>query len=446
MTSVLALDVGSSSARAWVYDETATTIPNAHAQLAYQLEPGGVLDPVRLLADAVAVEQEVSSRLEQRVDAVAGSCFWHSLVALDARNRPLTPLLTWRDVRSAPYAQALAEQVDSRAVWRRTGAPLHASFWPAKLAWLAAEHPDAFRGAQRFVGFGDWLLLEETGELRTSLSMASGTGLWTDAGWDAELLDTLGLEPERLPPVGDDPVGRWYPALGDGACSNLGSGCTTDERAALNVGTSAAVRIVTESSAPPPPGLFRYRVDGRRAIVGGSLSTGGNLHDWLGETLRLPEPRDLASRPPAGHGLTFVPLLAGERAPGWDAARRGAVAGLRFETTPLDLLQAGLEGVALELRRVTDLLPPVAEIVVSGAALAENDAWLQIVADVLERPLAVSAEPEASARGAAVAVLERLGHAPPAPSVSRNVEPREDRAEAYRSAMERHLRLMQGVT
>jgi gluconokinase len=440
VTHVLALDVGSSSVRSRVYDETATALPGVGAQRRYELQPGGVLDPARLLADTRTVLEQTP----READTTGVSCFWHSLLALDRRGELLTPLLTWRDVRAAAQADELAGRLDAAAVQARTGCPLHASFWPAKLAWLAAEQPDVFRSADRFVGFADWLLLQETGELRTSHSMASATGLWTDDGWDAELLGVLRLDPGRLPPVGDEPAGAWYPALGDGACSNLGSGCSTPDRAALNVGTSAALRVITDE--PAAPGLFRYRVDERRPIVGGSLSAGGNLLSWLEETLRLPDVPGLADRPPAGHGLAFVPQLAGERSPGWNSRATGAIAGLRFETTPLDLLQAGLEGVALELRRVAELLPPVDELVVSGGGLSGNRDWLQIVADVLERPLVVSAEPEASVRGAAVAVLERLGHSPAAPAVSRVVEPRRETAEAYRWAMERHLRLMRGVT
>jgi gluconokinase len=440
VTSVLAVDVGSSSVRARVYDETATAVPGAGGQRRYELQPGGVLDPARLLADTRAVLDETPLG----ADAIGVSCFWHSLLALDRRGEPLTQLLTWRDVRSAAQADELIGRLDAAAVQARTGCPLHASFWPAKLAWLAVEQPDVFRSADRFVGFADWLVLQQAGELRTSVSMASATGLWTDDGWDEELLEVLRLDPERLPLVGDEPAGAWYPALGDGACSNLGSGCGTPDRAALNVGTSAALRVITDE--PAAPGLFRYRVDERRPIVGGSLSAGGNLLSWLEETLRLPDAAGLAERPPAGHGLVFVPHLAGERSPDWNSRATGAIAGLRFETTPLDLLQAGLEGVALELRRVADLLPPVDEIVVSGVGLSGNQDWLQVVADVLERPLFVSAEPEASVRGAAVAVLERLGYSPAAPAVSRVVEARRERAEAYRLALERHLRLMRGVT
>jgi gluconokinase len=230
------------------------------------------------------------------------------------------------------------------------------------------------------------------------------------------------------------------------AASNLGSGCTAAGRAALNLGTSAALRVAAgPEGAAPPFGLFRYRIDARRALVGGAVSAGAGLLAWLRDTVRLGDTTGLAARPAAAHGVSFVPHLAGERSPGWNDAATGAIAGLRHGTTPLDLAQAAVEGLALELRRVADLLPPLDQVVVSGG-LAHDADVVQIVADVLERPLLVSAEPEASARGAAVAVLERLGRAPGPPAVSHAVEPRMERAEAYRSAMERHLRLMRGVT
>jgi len=438
---VLALDVGSSSVRARLYDERATAI-GPEARRAYAAEPSGELEP-RLVRDAaLAVEHEARAGA---VDAVATSCFWHSLLALDGNGRPLTPVLTWRDVRAAPQARSLAARLDAEAVRLRTGAPLHASFWPAKLAWLRDEQPDLFRSARCFVSCADWLLLEQTGELRTGVSMASGTGLCTDGAWDAELLDVLGVEPARLPPISDEPLAGRYPVLGDGACSNLGSGCGAPGRIALNLGTSAALRIVTADDAPPPPGLFRYRVDAARALVGGSVSAGASLLAWLDRTLHVEREERLAERPPAAHGLVFVPHLAGERSPGWRDEATGSITGLTFATTPLDIAQAAVEGLALELRRVADLLPATDEIVVSGG-LARNGDLLQIAADVLERGLHVSAEPEASARGAAVAVLGRLGHDPPDPAVSRVVTPRRERAEAYRSAMTRHLRLMRGVT
>jgi gluconokinase len=438
VTRVLALDVGSSSLRAAVYDEQAAVVSQLHRRR-YAVSPDGVLEPRGLLEDALSAASQ--ARSDGAVDAAGASSFWHSLLALDEHGRPLTPLLTWRDVRSTPYAARLRERLDKDAVWARTGCPLHASFWPAKLAWLAAEHPSEFRRARRFVGFADWLFEKQTGELRTSLSMASGTGLLSGGGWDAELLAELGLDQDRLPVVGDEPVDGWHPALGDGACSNLGSGCTTRDRAALNIGTSAALRVVTRDDEPPPPGLFRYRVDRERSLVGGSLTVGAALLQWLRQALRVEGGRRLSGRPPAGHGLTFVPHLSGERSPGWNDAAAGIVDGLHFDTTALDILQAGVEGLALELRRVADLMPWIREVVVSGGVARDRDT-LQIVADVLERPLLVSEVSEASARGAAVAVLERLGYAPTAPPAGSMVAPRAERAPAYREAFRRHVRLL----
>ena len=440
--SVVALDVGSSSVRAAVFEEAGVALPGTSARREHRQQEGGVLDGDEVVAAAREVVAEAAGHAS--ADAPIGvSCFWHSLVAVDRAGQPLTPLFTWRDVRAQPQAERLARALGADAVHARTGCPLHASFWPAKLAWLAETDPESFRRAHRFVGAGDLLLLREAGELRTSPSTASATGLHTDGGWDDELLAALGVDPERLPPVDDEPLGRWHPPLGDGACSNLGSGCTTPDRVALNVGTSAALRIVTTDAAPPPRGLFRYRLDAERAVVGGALSVGGNLRDWLDATLRLPESPGVAERPPAGHGLAFVPLLAGERSPGWDASRRGVVTGLRLETTPLDLAQAALEGLAFELRRVLELLPAAREVVAGGGALMGNPDWLQVVADVLGVPLAVSGEREASLRGAALDVLERLGAAPAVPGIEGRVEPRADRAAALADAYARHLRALE---
>jgi len=129
----------------------------------------------------------------------------------------------------------------------------------------------------------------------TSPSLASGSGL-LDLGaraWDGELLDVLGLDAGRLPELADVPV--WI----DGACANLGTGCL-GSRAALSVGTSAALRILYETDRPRPrPGLFLYLLDGRRVVEGGALSDGGNLRVWLDETLR----DGGAERD--DHGLTF---------------------------------------------------------------------------------------------------------------------------------------------
>ena len=264
--------------------------------------------------------------------------------------------------------------------------------------------------------------------------------------WDEELLDTLGLDAERLPEISDAPVDGWYPALLDGACSNLGAGCVTRGRAALMVGTSGAIRVVYETDRPQPrPALFLHWVDETRVVEGGSLSDGGNLHYWLDQTLKDAR-GSLADRDPDSHGLTFLSLLGGERSPGWHQHAKGAVHGLTFDTTPLDLRQAGLEGVAFRFAEVADLMPGIEEVVVTGGALLKDPDWVQIMADALGRPVTTSGVKEASLRGAAVVVLERLGETPAPAPLGAVVEPRPDKVDAFRAARERQRRLYEVVT
>lgn len=428
---VLALDVGSSSTRAGAYDERGRQAAEP-ARRSYTSSEGQ-LDADELLRAAEAVHAEAGD-----ADALGISCFWHSLLLLDEHERPLTPVLLWQDRRATPQAEALAERLDAREVHARTGCMFHPSFWPAKLEWLRAE--GVLASARRAVSFADYLFLRLTGELRTSLSSASGTGLLNlrTRSWDAELLDELDVDEALLPPISDEPAGTTYPPLGDGACSNLGAGCVTPDRAALNIGTSGALRVVRQGDPEPKDGLFSYFLDERRVVEGGAVSDGGNLYAWAQRTLRLdpPEPRE-----PDGHGLTFLPLLGGERSLGWNPRASGAVTGLTFETDAADLLQAGLEGIAYRIADIADRLPDVREVVATGHSLLQSGWWMQVFADALGRPVVVSDVAEGSARGAAVYVLGRLGaEADPAP-LGRAHQPDPGRGEVYVAARERQRKL-----
>jgi gluconokinase len=434
VATVLALDVGSSSVRAQRFDEHGEPLDGLRRERYAGHDPGEI---VRLVRDVVAGRDEGA-------DAVGCSSFGHSLIALDAAGRPLTTVLGWRDTRSAAAAVRLRRRIDPVAAHARTGAYLHPSFWPAKLAWLAETKPEVFRSAARFVSCPDYLYAELHGaEPASSSSIASGTGLFdlTTGGWDAELLEVLGVGEERLPALSNEPQDGWFPALIDGACSNLGAGCTGPTRAALMIGTSGALRILHEAAERVPrPGLFLYVLDERRVVEGGALSDGGNLRAWLDETLGAAA-GSLLERGPDEHGLVFLPFLGGERSTGWNPAATGAIDGLTFATSARDVRQAALEGVGFRFAAIAERLPEIEEVVATGGGLRFDPDWIQLLADALARPVTASGVEEASLRGAAVATLERLGHeGPPAP-LGRVFHPRRERADAYRSARERHRHL-----
>ena len=474
----MAVDIGTSSARAMLFGADGRALPGARGQVQYEARTtadGGVELDADLLLDAVAraIDECLAGGGAEPVQAVGISAFWHGLLPLGGDGRPLRAVITWADTRPARAAAELRARLDADAVRARTGAPLHAAFFPAKLRWLREAEPRVFDGARRIAGFAEYLLWRWTGVWRTSVSMASGTALLAHAScaWDAEMLDAAGIDADPLPPIDDAPApglagpwvarwpalarARWLPAWGDGACSNVGSDCAGPERIALNVGTSAALRVADPPGSETPAGLWRYRVDARRSLVGGATSEGGNVLAWCRRELVLPTgdgafESAIAAVPPDGHGLTALPFLAGERSPGWQDDARGLIGGVRLGTTAAEIARALMEAVAYRLALIHERLAPLARpghaLVASGGALLHSDAWIQIVADALGVPLAISPEEEASSRGAALLALAQLGVPPPTPAPpGRTVAPDMGRHAVYRRAIERQGRLYEIV-
>ncbi len=479
---VLTLDVGTSSARAALYDlrgvRQAQGTSSRTYEPAFTQDGGATLAPEALLAIVAGVLDEALAGAGADASdllCVAPTAFWHSLLGVDAEGRPTTPLLLWMDGRARAEAEALRGTLDEQQVHARTGCVLHATYWPARLKWLRHSHPEAFARTKTWRSFGSYFLTRLFGQAPESVSLASGTGLFDQhrCDWDEALLAEAGVTRDHLPTLAPEdwqqqglaapwrqrwPVLAevpWLPFVGDGAASNVGAGCTTARRAALMVGTSVALRVLWEApSFAIPAGLWGYRLDRRRVCLGGALNDGGGLVSWLRRTLQLPEgealERALQASPPLSHGLTVLPLWGGERSPGWAGDARGAILGMGLHTTPVDLARAALEGVAqrcaLLASRLREAVPQVQEVVGTGGALLSSAAWQQVMADALGQPLLLSAEPEASSRGAALVALERLGHLPgglgelPAPEGAR-VEPNGERHARYREAGERQSAL-----
>lgn len=477
---VLALDIGSSSVRVRAFDGRGGPVRGPRATREYAIVAGadgaaemdvdGLLETTFTCLDAALAELDPAV---PPIAAVAVSTFVGSVVGVDGAGRAVTPLILYSDTRAAPEVERLRARYDERGFHQRTGCRFHTSYLPAQLLWMARARDGWLRAARRWLPLPAYLELKLFGEARVSHSVASWSGLLdrTTLGWDAGVLDALPIGPAQLPPLCDAGDARqglrppfaerwpalrdvpWFPAIGDGAAANLGSGCTDPRRMAVTIGTSTAVRVVVpDFQQPLPSALWCYRVDRRRSLLGGALNEGGNVFAWAQKALRLPEgpglDAALAAVPADGHGLTFLPLLAGERSPGWEPALRGAVSGLSLITTPVDLLRAALEGVAFRIASVCAPLDAALgrtpDVVASGGGLLHSPAWLQILADVLGRAVRVSAVDEVSARGAALLVLEALGQGrledQPAP-IAHVVEPDGQRHRAHARAMRRQQAL-----
>jgi gluconokinase len=441
---VLAVDVGSSSVRAQVYDARGRALGAgslAQVPVRWRTHPRGAMeaDADTLARAAItALDRALRAARERRIAiaAVALDTFWHGVMGVDARGKAVTPLYAWGDTRARADAARLRDAVDPEAAHRRTGCFVHESYPAAKLVWLRHAAGDSFPRAAGWLSIGEHLGERLFGVRRTSPSMASATGLMDVRAcrWDDEVLAACGITAAHLPELSDDPMRGllppfarrwpelaevpWFPALGDGACATLGSGAAEPGRMALTVGTSAAVRVLRDRAEPRVPGgLWLYRLDARRTVAGRAISNAGNTFAWLRRTLRLPRGDRLeamlaSNDTESPEHLDVVPTLLGERPPLSNRAERAAIAGMTMDTTPVEMWRAWLEAVAA---RVADAVAAVEaeygradEIVASGGALHASQAFRRTVERALGRPITLRDDGDDTARGAALVALERI--------------------------------------
>ena len=441
---LLAIDIGTSGVRTSLFDENGWEIPGASvaSNRAATGADFSTIDARALLAEVVQTIDEIYQAQfpanTNRLKLIAVSCFWHSLVGVDDDGGPTTPVLGWADNQSAAAAWQLRSRLNEAEIHSRTGCRIHPSYWPAKLLHLRTHDPAAYQATVRWLSFAEYLTMHLCGETAASVSMASGTGLFDQRkwAWDQELLGAIEADERNLPAIAPANATyaltptyaeRWplfsqarlFPPVGDGAANHIGAGCTSGKKVSLMIGTSGAMRVALTGEPPAkiPSELWCYRIDRQRVILGGAISDGGGLYQWLRERL-LPDSdtasieHALAHMKPDAHGLTILPFWAGERSTGWNPDARGAILGLGLHAGPIEILRAAMEAVAYRIALIARALEPHAPgatIVAAGNALHSSAAWTQILADVLGRPLAMSAGVEASTRGAALLALEATG-------------------------------------
>ena len=275
--------------------------------------------------------------------------------------------------------------------------------------------------------------------------MASATGLFDQRAcdWYFDLVEALGVSKNLFPQIVTD---KELFVTGDGAANNIGGGCTTKENIALMIGTSGAMRVSYAGKPPAklPPSLWSYRASRERVVVGGALSDGGGLLQWMVQSLNTGTDlhQQLAALEPDAHGLTILPFWSGERSTGWSTEARGGIFGLRQQTTTAEIIRAALESIAYRFALISEALDeiaPGANIIATGNALRSSPVWLQIIADVLGRPVMFGGTPEASIRGAALLALEAVGKIVNLDAVPVSID------EVFEPDMQRHARYREGL-
>lgn len=440
---IVGIDIGTTSAKAGAFD--ADGQETGAAEVAYPLlepSPGCAVQEPGVVVDAVvqATREAIAAAGPGAVAGLSFSTALHSLVALDAHDRPLTDILTWADQRAAPQAERLRRE--HPGLHGATGTPLHPMSPLTKLVWFRENEPEVFEKAARWVGVKELVVHRLTGEWVTDHSTASATGLLAlgTLEYHEEALQVAGVGAHQLPRVaptkhtmslsadGARALGcpRDLPLVlgaGDGPLANLGVGAVRPGVAACSIGTSGALRLMVEKPVIDERGrVFCYALTEDRWVVGGAINNGGVVLQWAHDAL-APELADdddpetklmalAAQAPPGSDGLLMLPYLLSERAPHWSTLPRGAYVGLTRAHRREHLVRAAIEGVCQQLALVHASLREagndITEIRATGG-FARSDLWRQMLCDALGQPVGFPEGHQGSGFGAALLGMEALG-------------------------------------
>jgi xylulokinase len=397
----------------------------------------------------------------------------HSAVFLDAAGVPVRSALMWSDGRAEAEAVEIEKRIPRAELVARTGNRSNVSFTAPKIMWVAANEPEVFARTRWIVQPKDALRARLTGEVASDVSDASATLLLDlkTRTWAVDICEKLGIDARLLPPLAESetkagelredaarslglPAGIAVAMGGaDAPAAALGLGLAREEDAKgvvlISLGTGGQVLAPVTQPRTDPEGRLHglcHVVPGQWCVMAAILSAAASL-DWVVRLLRPDDPngsRELiaaAAKVPAGSdGLIFVPYLRGERTPHFDPGARGAMVGMRMNHGAPELTRAVLEGVAYALAEGLDVMRGVGVVPTSGvvAGGGVNRLWQQIIADVLNLPVALGATEHGSARGAALLGAVAAGvipstaqGVPPLPADTRVMEPDPANAELY---------------
>lgn len=419
---------------------------------------------------------------------VSFSSAMHSVIAVDKEGAPLTKCITWADNRSAEWTKKIKEEWNGHEIYRRTGTPIHPMSPLSKLTWLRYDHQPLFDRTHKFISIKEYIFYKLFGRYVVDYSIASATGMFNleQMQWDEEALHITGLTADRL----SDPVPTTYKLEGmhesfaqqmnlpastpfivgasDGVLSNLGVNAIEPGVVAVTIGTSGAIRAVTNKPVTDPKGrTFCYALTEDLWVIGGAVNNGGMIFRWVRDQIGTAEIEkaarlgvdsyelltELAAKvQPGSDGLIFHPYLSGERAPIWDANARGSYFGLSLHHKKEHLIRAALEGIIYNLYAVAlvleELIGKPTQIQATGG-FARSELWRQMTADIFNQEIYVPESVESSCLGAAILGLYSIGEVSSLSVVSEMVgashhhQPNEQHMERYRDLLPIYNRISQ---
>ncbi|MGB8356582.1 MAG: glycerol kinase GlpK [Chthoniobacteraceae bacterium] len=437
MKYILALDQGTTSSRAIVFDHSGNICSIAQKEFKQIFPQPGLVehDANEIWASQYGVAAEAIATMGLKAKDVAAIGITNqretTLIWDRKTGQPIHNAIVWQDRRTAGFCDQLKRDGLEGLIQSKTGLVIDAYFSGSKIRWLLDNVPDARAKAEKGeLAFGTmetWLIWKLTGGKKhvTDASNASRTMLYNihDGDWDPELLKVLKIPRELLPTVvsnsevygesefGNAPIAG---AAGDQQAALFGQACLQPGMVKSTYGTGSFMLMNTGTEATPSKNhlltTVAWRIGNKTEYaLEGSIFIAGAVVQWLRDGLGIiknsADVEALAKQVPDNGGVYFVPAFAGLGAPHWDQYARGVIAGLTRGSTSAHIARAALEGIAFQIAEVlgsmeADSNIKLKELRVDGGA-SMNNLLMQFQADLLGVPVVRPAISETTALGAA---------------------------------------------
>ncbi len=441
MPYILALDEGTTSARAIIFDQDGTIKAVAQKEFEQFFPKAGWVehDPEDIWATQIGVAAEALGRARLRPSDVAAVGITNqreSTIVWDrATGQAIHKAIVWQDRRTAPLCEKLRADGCEPLIQQRTGLLLDAYFSGSKIAWIldnvSGARQKAEAGQLAFGTVDSWLVWKLTDGQKhlTDVTNASRTLLFNihTLAWDDELLQLFQIPKSMMPEVRSssevyanitDTVGLGQAPVagiaGDQQAALFGQMCLTPGMTKNTYGTGCFM-LQNTGTTPVASGhrlltTIAWKLGDRTEYaLEGSVFVGGAVVQWLRDGLGIiassADVEALAASVPDNGGVYLVPAFSGLGAPDWDPYARGAILGLTRGTTKGHIARAALEGIAFQVADLVEAMAgdagfPLTELRVDGGA-SQNDLLMQMQADLLGVPVVRPAVTETTAMGAA---------------------------------------------
>ncbi len=438
---ILALDQGTSSSRAIVFDETGATCAVAQKEFRQIFPRSGWVehDPHEIWSSQASVIAEAITTLDINGLNIAGIGITNqretTIVWDSDTEEPIYNAIVWQDRRTSDYCDKLKSEGVTEMIRRKTGLIIDAYFSATKIKWILDNVPGARERANKgkllFGTVDTWLIWRLTrGEVHvTDVSNASRTMLFNinTLQWDDELLKMFDIPRSMMPEVRSSSEIYGHTKTTIFAHKVPIAGIAGDQQAALFGQMCIEPGMVKNTYGT---GCFLLMNSGDKPIISqnnlittvawkigdkvnyaleGSIFVGGSVVQWLRDGLGVikssSEVEELAARVPDTNGVYFVPALTGLGAPWWDQYARGTIVGISRGTTTAHIARAALEGIAFQTMDITAAMSrdaglPLRELKVDGGA-SRNNLLMQFQADILGTRVIRPRVVETTALGAA---------------------------------------------